>query len=341
MKVTTLAPLRPQRSVKTVETPFPEHPNNTAFYTIVDCKVSKTLGALEEAVATALNRKWVDKLIVTNVPPKNEHTLARLPKSWLKNVRVKQFEVHDSVLSGDFIWYGNPFEGQAQSLLWFTATRCYLTGALTYETAGTVNTRGLNSLPRIEGIDLTYNHLTVITATAFRYPPTNLTSVDLSHNSIQSIESSTFHYSPFLKQVNLSHNLLESIVRAIFASPARSLEHIDLSWNSLTVLPPDFFINMPALRKVNLEKNFLYSMPDKPWAAIWKTLTYLDITGNFIECDCNLLWLLPILSPPTVNVTTTPLLGQIIRGTCSRIMKPTLFATNYELVTLTRDRLLC
>ncbi|XP_035232233.1 leucine-rich repeat-containing G-protein coupled receptor 5-like [Stegodyphus dumicola] len=267
-----------------IPTQFPEKLKNGSFYTVVQCKVPKILTVLEETVPSALNRKLVDKLILKEVPPSKEHTLARLPNNWLKNVRIKQFEVLNSVLSGDFIWYGNPFEEQVHSLVSFTASRCYLTGALTYDMAGTINTRGLDSLSRIEVIDFSYNHLTVVTGSAFLKPPTNLTTVILSYNSIEKIEGNAFQHSPLLKHVNLSHNLLESVSRAIFAAPARQLEHLDLSWNSLTVLPHDFFNNMPALRKVNLEKNFFYSMPKNPWAVIWTQLKYLDITGkNFIK----------------------------------------------------------
>lgn len=78
---------RPQRSAL----------NDSSAFTVVDCKVSKTITALEETVSSALNRKLVDKLVVANVPPKKEHTLARLPSGWLKKVRVRQFEVSAGV----------------------------------------------------------------------------------------------------------------------------------------------------------------------------------------------------------------------------------------------------
>lgn len=132
------------------------------------------------------------------------------------------------MLSGDFIWYGNPFEGQDKSLLWFSAHKCFLSGALTYDSAGTVHTKGLNSLPYIQGVDFSNNLLTYIVASSFRYPPANLTTVILSRNSIQVIEAATFQYIPKLRYVDLSHNLIESLVTSIFASPARYLEHIDL-----------------------------------------------------------------------------------------------------------------
>ncbi|KFM64260.1 hypothetical protein X975_23764, partial [Stegodyphus mimosarum] len=52
-----------------IPTQFPEELNNGSFYTVVECKVSKILAALEETIPSALNRKLVDKLILTEVPP--------------------------------------------------------------------------------------------------------------------------------------------------------------------------------------------------------------------------------------------------------------------------------
>lgn len=138
----------------------------------------------------------------------------------------------NSKLSGDFIWYGNPFEGQAQSLLWFAVKKCFLCGSLTFDSIGTVNTKGLNSLPRIEGVDFSQNFLTAVMASAFRYPPANLSTVVLSHNSISYVEAGSFQHIYMLKSIDLSRNLLENVARSFFAAPARRLEHMDLRYVS-------------------------------------------------------------------------------------------------------------
>lgn len=138
------------------------------------------------------------------------------------------FQVSNSKLYGDFIWHGNPFEGQDRSLLWIAAKRCSLSGSLTFDTIGTTNTKGLHSLPRLEVVDFSHNYLTSIMAISFRNPPANLSTVVLSHNSIQFIEGGTFQHIPQLKHVDLSHNLLESLIRSVFPAPAKRLEHIDL-----------------------------------------------------------------------------------------------------------------
>ncbi|GIY83908.1 uncharacterized protein CDAR_224191 [Caerostris darwini] len=337
---------RPPNTTVTTLARFIREVHQGSMFTEIMCKGARTITALEETVRFALHRKMVDKLIVSNVPAIKEHVLVNLPNKWLKNSRIRQFEIHDTLLSGDFLWQGNPFEGQEDTLMWLSAYRCSLYGALTYDDLGTVHTRGLNLLPRLEGVDFSLNQLTVIKATAFRTPPTNLSNIVLSRNSLKIIESGSFQHVTFLKNIDLSNNLLESVVRTLFAAPARFLECIDLSWNFLRVLPVNFFVNMPSLKIVNLSKNFLHSMPKEPWAVVWKQLTFLDITGNFINCDCDLLWLLPILSPAEKNATTTPapkpLSGQDIRGSCSQNSQmPGRYFREHKLTNLKRNKLMC
>ncbi|CAL1298456.1 unnamed protein product [Larinioides sclopetarius] len=323
-----------------------EEGKNGSLYTEITCKGSKTITSLEEIIRFALHRKLVDKLVLSSVPALKEHSLVRLPARWLQNTRIRQFEIRDTVLSGDFLWYGTPFDGQANTMLWISAYRCSLYGSLSYEDAGTVHTKGLNQMPHMEGVDFSLNHLTIIRGSAFRTPPANLSTILLSRNSLQTIEASSFQYVIYLRCIDLSHNLLEIVTRNIFASPARYLEKIDLSWNFLKSLTQDFFVNMPSLKIVDVSKNFLYTMPDKPWAAVWKQLTFLDLSGNFIDCDCNLLWLLSILSPAAKNATTTPaptpLPGQIIRGSCfQNSQMPGYYSAEHNLIHLTRDQLTC
>lgn len=104
--VTTSDP-RPKRDVnpdRNSLTPQAAPGLNDTYYTVVECKISKSLTALEEVISSGLDRKLVDTLIVANVPPRKEQTLARLPSGWLKKVRVRQFEVK---LLKDFVNLSN------------------------------------------------------------------------------------------------------------------------------------------------------------------------------------------------------------------------------------------
>ncbi|GIX85579.1 hypothetical protein CEXT_168741 [Caerostris extrusa] len=191
------------------------------MYTEVVCKGASTLNSLEEVAQIALHRKSVDKLVASNVPGLKEHVLVNLPNRWLKNTRITQFEIRDTYLSGDFLWAYSPFSLSSQTpccgLAPIAAFSMY--GALTYQDIGTVHTRGLEDLSRLEGIDFSFNHLKIVRSTAFRSPPSSLSTILLSRNSIEEIESSSFNYVR-LKCLDVSHNLLTSVSRSMFASPA-------------------------------------------------------------------------------------------------------------------------
>ncbi|GFT36858.1 uncharacterized protein NPIL_91291 [Nephila pilipes] len=303
--------------------------------TIVQCNLEHIDRMSLDRITTSLYRKLVDKLSVKNIPFEKEQTLARLPNMWLKDVRVKQFEISDSVLSGDFIWNGNPFTGQEHTLMWFSAVRCSLTGALTYDSLGTMNIKGLENLPRLEGIDLSQNHLVTIQKSAFSHIHRKLKTIVLSRNVIQEVLPGSFHGLKTLQHIDLSHNMLENISRDVFNSEPKFLRRINLSWNRMQSLPTNIFSSMPALKVVDVSFNYLYSLPEEPWKSIWSQLQFIDITNNFIECDCNLLWL---VSGSNVSEIVTP--RRRIKGQCSRSL-PSLFVQHFDLDSLTMDNLDC
>ncbi|KAG8189924.1 hypothetical protein JTE90_009067 [Oedothorax gibbosus] len=323
-------------------------PTRKFYITVVECVQPRTIKEFEEILMFALHRRSVDKLSVSHLPPAKEESLARLPRLGLKNTRIKQFEIRDTALSGDFIWYGSPFEGQAHSLLRICANNCNLYGALTHDDPGTINTKGLRQLPKVEVLDFSINHLTIVKASAFRLPPANLSTIILSRNSLQTLEPGSFSNVTRLKLLDVSHNLLKTVTRSIFSSPANFLSSIDLSENFIEILPVDFFDGMPSLRTVNLSRNFLHSMPNKPWTTVWSRLMHVDVSGNFITCDCQLTWLIPLLSPilPKTNDTTpylysTPINGQTIIGSCTFNQQPSYIPVLNSLAGLRRDQLMC
>ncbi|KAF8795181.1 peroxidasin-like [Argiope bruennichi] len=304
--------------------------------TIVKCFMLKESDTSSlEKLASSLHRKWVDKLYIESVPMEKEMIVARFPSLWLKDARVKQFEVAHSTLAGDFIWKGNPFAGQEHTLIWFAAIDCSLTGSLTYDTLGTVNTRGLDDLPRLEGLDLSQNNLISIQRAAFGHTHPRLKTIVLSKNIIEQVTPGAFSNLRQLQHVDLSHNMISNISREIFSKESNTLRRINLSWNRLQVLPKDIFSKMPALRVVDVSNNYLYSMPEEPWNSIWWQLQMIDVSNNFVECDCELLWL---VSNSTLMENVTP--KRRIKGQCSRSF-PSLLVRHYDLAKLTVDNLDC
>ena len=80
---------------------------------------------------------------------------------------------------------------------------------------------------------------------------TNLCTLDLSYNLIESLPKGLFKDNEKLISINLSHNLLRSIDEDLF-NGLKCLESIDLSFNELILLSHKVFRNLRTLNKLNL-----------------------------------------------------------------------------------------
>ncbi|XP_035222416.1 protein artichoke-like [Stegodyphus dumicola] len=304
-------------------------------HTIVECNlVTRSRSSLEEVVSR-LYRKSVDRLTVLNVPSEKEQPIVNLPYHWLQHVRVKHFQIKNTALSGEFIWKGKPFDGQEKSLAWLTAMGCSLTGSLTKDTLGSINTKGLEELPRLEGLDLSENHLMSVEACAFTNKHPLLATIILSRNVIQEVKSGAFRRLNKLRYVDLSHNMLENIKRDIFESKPKYLKKINISWNRMKYLPEDIFSNMTSLKYVDVSYNFLFSMPEKPWKSVWWKLKYISVIGNFVECNCDLKWMFS-------NSTSILIESEerVIKGECAT-RPPSLLSHNIDLYLIRLKDLMC
>lgn len=337
----TTQSVRKRRHVKRQIDPFSFF-SRAAYYTEVSCN-GTSVHELEEAIGRGLERRWVDKVTISNHSPDAEGAQVRLPNRLFRNARLKQFKITDTVVAGDFINAGEPFDGQAYSLMWFSANMCFLRGQLTYSDPGTIQTMGLHKLTRLQGLDLSNNNIEYIQDSAFRYPPANLTTLNISNNELKALGTWCFQKISKLRVLDLSHNVLVSVLRTMFPSKATYLSHINLSWNHLTTLPTNFFENMPALKIINVSYNYMHSMSANPWATRWRQMDFIDITGNYLSCDCSLTWLPPLLSSSEGNGTSTASpthREQIVLGSCS-IFQQDSYPVHYPLANLTSSSLDC
>uniref|UniRef100_A0A182QLN0 LRRCT domain-containing protein n=1 Tax=Anopheles farauti TaxID=69004 RepID=A0A182QLN0_9DIPT len=98
-----------------------------------------------------------------------------------------------------------------------------------------------------------------------RFPPMNITILDLSHNEIETIEKPCFKNLSSLEVLDLSHNRLktESLTPEIFVGhysaddyePLKKLRILRLGANELHSLNQDLFEHLPALEELSLELN--------------------------------------------------------------------------------------
>ncbi|GAB0095146.1 Leucine-rich repeat [Sergentomyia squamirostris] len=146
---------------------------------------------------------------------------------------------------------------------------------------------------RILRLDLSWNQLTgdTLRSDTFRgrfstsnYEPIALEELNLSHNSIRSLERKIFEHLPRLKTLSLAHNPIQELdsmtIAALCTLP--KIEHLDLSYMGLYSLPDEIFEKKPKLRELLLQGNELQSVPES-LVMVGKSLKSLYIGVNPIE----------------------------------------------------------
>ncbi|XP_003727622.3 toll-like receptor 3 [Strongylocentrotus purpuratus] len=158
----------------------------------------------------------------------------------------------------------------------------------------------------------------------------SLTTLDLSENSIGSIYDSADYLSPwvfkplsalqnlsledcqisflnplafealkFLRVLNLRGNKIKQLSIDIFKNFGQ-MTNIDLHNNRLTYLDKNLFLNNSRLTTLLLSENKLTRLNQSTFKLIGPSLTSVDLSGNPIDCNCELSWLLAWISGPLV-----------------------------------------
>lgn len=143
----------------------------------------------------------------------------------------------------------------------------------------------LRSLPRdvfkntmLEHLDLSVNEFTMLPAMAFSQVGFTLRHLDISHNSIESLDSTLFQETPFLLSLDLSNNKLTILSDNLFNSLG-NLQELDLSSNSVRANFKELLHYLPITRYLSLSNVGLKTFPFIPL----RNLTSLNLTFNFIE----------------------------------------------------------
>ncbi|CAD5215455.1 unnamed protein product [Bursaphelenchus xylophilus] len=127
-------------------------------------------------------------------------------------------------------------------------------------------------------LKLAHNHLSSTPTKALSPILGSLLHLDLSHNSIRSIEKNDFLESAALETLNLANNKIE-VIEANAFSQLKRLKTLDLSGNQITTWNPSAFNKISIfLEELNLASTGLFSMPRIPV----KNLIYLNLSSNKI-----------------------------------------------------------
>lgn len=144
----------------------------------------------------------------------------------------------------------------------------------------TLATQAFSTTPNLEILDIHDNQLQDVTTGAFS-PLKSLRYLHLQHNNLKTLQSSGappvsyFKDNPQLSYLDLSENSIESIESDLFA-PNSSISHLNLRSNSITHMPTGTFDKNVALQSIDLYDNKITEEIGGTYKQLFATqLTYL------------------------------------------------------------------
>uniref|UniRef100_A0A182MAA0 LRRCT domain-containing protein n=1 Tax=Anopheles culicifacies TaxID=139723 RepID=A0A182MAA0_9DIPT len=159
--------------------------------------------------------------------------------------------------------------------------------SITLEMWQTLNATGFNA----QSLLLVSSGLKEVT----RFPPMNVTVLNLSHNEIATIEKPCFKNLTMLQVLDLSHNRLrtEALTPDIFVGhyspseyePLQQLRVLRLGANELHSLNQDLFEHLPALEELSLELNAFKVIDQQSEIAIASIDRLVSLDLSYMELE--------------------------------------------------------
>ncbi|ELU13934.1 hypothetical protein CAPTEDRAFT_214953 [Capitella teleta] len=144
-------------------------------------------------------------------------------------------------------------------------------------------------------LSLGHNKITRLSATEFS-SLTELASLNISYNALQSIELNCFQ-GTLLKTLVLTKNKLTTVpdLRAV----SSTLEVIHLNINKITKISLEDLHYLTKLTKLLVNKNSFSTFPDI--TVFMPSLTKLNLNSNLVRCCCSDAWMKQ--TPSNVSLT--------------------------------------
>ncbi|XP_064489090.1 slit homolog 1 protein-like isoform X2 [Ornithodoros turicata] len=207
-----------------------------------------------------------------------------LPNTLFRGIRVHEVQVWDTPLTSFVQGDADAFLGLEGKLRWLTLRRCKLHSDMPFQR--------MANLTSLESLDLSFNRLTTVKESWFRYFPSSLASLSLKGNAINKMDPKAFAGLLRLFLLDLSENNIKTMQRSMLPD---QLFILNLNDNRLSSLPEGIFGGMTNLRRVYLNGNRFTTLDYGVWAAVWSNPKLgIEVRGNPINCDCNVQWMVKL-----------------------------------------------
>eukprot|EP00057_Strongylocentrotus_purpuratus_P029277 XP_011683751.1 PREDICTED: toll-like receptor 4 [Strongylocentrotus purpuratus] len=198
------------------------------------------------------------------------------------------------------LWAGKTFEN-LQSLVHLNLRKTGLIWFYLWRS----NISLFDGLVSLTTLDLSENSLGLINGRVDYLPPlvfkplSALQDLSLEDCGIILLHPSAFETLKFLRVLHLKGNKIKQLPIDIFTNLGQTTS-IDLHNNQLVNLDINLFLNNCRLTTLSLSDNKLTRLNQSTFKLIGPSLTSVDLSGNPIDCNCELSWLLAWISGPVV-----------------------------------------
>ncbi len=142
-----------------------------------------------------------------------------------------------------------------------------------------------------EHVDLSFNKFVNIPSPLFTNHP-NIKHLDLFSCRIQIIENNAFSSLTSLLILHLHSNEIQSINQFTFRGLV-VLQELSLSENLINTIMVGSFSDLAVLQHLYVNNNNLKTLDEGIFHLVHHPIDlHFDVTGNTMECDCRLLWVL-------------------------------------------------
>ncbi|RZF46767.1 hypothetical protein LSTR_LSTR002630 [Laodelphax striatellus] len=130
------------------------------------------------------------------------------------------------------------------------------------------------------------NSLKVVPSDALK-PLSSLQSLDLSHNYLQTMPETSFHFLRRLRTLKLQDNRIDAVIKGTFQGDIHSsLEDLYLSFNKLSTVNTHTFVDLASLRQLRLDDNVISRIERRAFVNL-DNLRVLTLRGNKINYVSN------------------------------------------------------